>query len=156
MDHLPGAVEIAEQEGLVTGLVEFKPGRAHLALDLGIGDRPGEIPFEIDHDIVKVEAEVLERILFRLDMMAHQVIEADILAAGFDIAGAVKIKEMLSERRAVTVFPAIFHVRDNVQDRLFIFRRAKPGQQKKAASVITILRNGISGPLLVFDLPQLW
>ena len=77
MNHLPGAVEIAEQEGLVTGLVEFKPGRAHLALDLGIGDRPGEIPFEIDHDIVKVEAEVLERILFRLDMMGHQIIEGD-------------------------------------------------------------------------------
>lgn len=155
MDHLPGAVDIAEQEGLVTGLVEFKPGRAHLALDLGIGDRPGEIAFEIDHDIVKVEAEVLERVLFRLDMMGHQIIEADILAAGFDIAGAVKIKEMFPERSAVTVFPAIFHVRDNVQDRLFIFRRAKPGQQKKAASVITILRIGMSGPLLVFDISQL-
>jgi len=114
MNHPPGTIHIAKQEGLESGLVELKPARVNFAFYFSVGNRPGKITFEMNLDIFKIQRQEFQGVFFRFDMVCNEIIQAFVLATGFDISCPLKIKKVLPERRPVTVFPAVFHGGNNV------------------------------------------
>jgi hypothetical protein len=134
VDNLPAIVCTTKKKGLITAVMDAPAVLLNRGLYFDISNRPGKFAFYVRLNVAEHQIQSVQNIALRLYMMLDKVLQALVLAAGFNVASALLPEKVFVERLAVATFPPGLYGRNDLSQLIIVFtwacRQDTRGEQR--------------------------